>query len=148
MAQLIAPALLGVVLFLIGWFQFRKVRVSRSWPSVTGRILDGKVEMAVNPGGADEPDSTSYFPAIHYEYLVGSQLYRGDRIAFEQTTYPNAKKAQQALLLFPAGASVPVYYDPSQPSSAVLQRKATGGTVVMVLGAVLVLAALAAAFKR
>lgn len=147
MSQYIAPSVIGLLLFLFGWFQFRKVRASRSWPSVQGRIVAAKVDSSVSRGGEDEADTTSFFPAIQYEYQVGSELYRSDRIAFNQTAYQNNQKAEQALRAFPVGGIVQVFYNPAQPSAAVLERKAPAGLVLMVLGALMLAAGIFAAFK-
>jgi hypothetical protein len=40
------------------------------------------------------------------------------------------------------------HYDPADPRSAVLQRKAPGNNFLLVVGAILVLAAIAPLFKR
>lgn len=148
MAQFLVPALLGLGLFLLGWFQFRRARASRSWPAVTGRIVDAKVESETSQGDSENPDSTSFFPAIQYEYQVGAQAYRASRIAFDRKSYPKPQLASQALQAFPAGAEVLVYYDPAKPGDAVLQRTNSTGTVLMAVGGLIVVLGIAAALKR
>jgi hypothetical protein len=147
MTQILVPALVGAVLFSIGLLHFRKVRASGSWPYTPGRILSAKVDSLTTRGGPDEADSTSFFPAIQYEYLVDNQRYLGDRIAFVGKSYASRKRAEEALQAFQVGASAWVFYDPAKPSKAVLERKASGGTMLMVLGGAIVLLAIVAALR-
>jgi len=42
MAPFIIPVVLGVGLFLLGWFQYRKTLASRAWPAVAGRRSKGR----------------------------------------------------------------------------------------------------------
>jgi hypothetical protein len=142
--EIVAPGVIGAGLFAIGWFQYRKVRASRSWPSTPGRIAGGKVEMVMQSSGDDDGERASYYPAIQYEYQVGGQTYRGGEIAFNQRTYSSQKEAEAALRNYPEGGGVQVYYDPRQPGRAVLERKASVGTVLMVIGALIVTLAIAA----
>ena len=49
---------------------------------------------------------------------------------------------------FPAGNPVSVFYDPANPQNAVLERKAQGNNILLVVGGILVLAAIASLFKK
>jgi len=147
MTQILVPTLLGAVLFLIGLLHFRKVRASGSWPFTPGRIISSKIDRSVTRGGQDEADSVSFTPLIQYEYVVDNQRYVGDRIGFIGKSYSRQKQAEEALQSFPVGASVWVFYDPAKPGKAVLERKATGGTILIVLGSAILLLAIAAAVK-
>ena len=144
MIQLLLPALLGAGIFPIGWFQFRKVQASRSWPYTPGRIIAATTESSTTLGQQGEPDITSFHPAIQYEYVVENQYLRGSRIAFDQKTYSTPRKAQEALQAFQIGASVWVFYDPASPTQCVLERKSSSGTVLMIVGGVIVVAGIIA----
>jgi hypothetical protein len=145
--EYMAPGVIGAGLFALGWFQYRKVRASRNWPSTVGRILSGRVGTGVESGGEDEADTTSYYPAIQYEYQVAGQTYRGNDIAFNRKTYASQKQAEAALRVYPVGGDMLVYYDPRQPGRAVLERKASAGTALMVIGGLIVGLAAAAMIK-
>ncbi len=147
MTQILVLALLGAGLLVMGWLQFRKVQASRSWPYTPGRILSSKIDSVTTRGNQDEADQTSFCPAIQYEYFVDSQRYLGSRIAFVGKSYSRRKQAEEALSAFQVGASVWVFFDPARPGQAVLERKASGGTIWMVLGGAIVLLAIAAALK-
>jgi len=145
MTQILIPALAGVVLFSIGLLHYRKVRASASWPFTPGRILSSKIDRSETRGGPDEADSVSFTPLIQYEYVVDNQRYVGDRIAFIGKSYAMHKQAEEALQAFPVGGSVWVFHDPAKPGKAVLERKASGGTWLMVLGGAIVLLSIVAA---
>ena len=69
---------------------------------------------------------------------MAGQEYKGDKITFGFTQgYGRYAKAQAALASYPLGAQVNVYYDPANPADAVLERKAGGNTLAMVLGIIL-----------
>jgi len=147
MTQILVPALLGAGLFFFGWYQFRKVRASRSWPYTPGRILAATVQSETTRGQQDEADRTSFYPTIQYEYYVDSQRYVGSRIAFAVRSYSRRKAAEEALKAYQLGASVWVFFDPAKPAEAVLERKSPGGVLLMVVGGAIVLMGIAAALR-
>lgn len=148
MAQYILPLVIGLGLFALGWFQYRKALASRAWPAVAGRILAAKVESETTQGDEDTADSTTYYPAIQYEYEVGSATLRGSDIAFDRRGYPTARAAEKALLAFPVGSSVQVFYDPANPGKCVLERKSVTGLPLMVIGGLIALVTIATALTR
>ncbi|MEI6666646.1 MAG: DUF3592 domain-containing protein [Acidobacteriota bacterium] len=145
MATFIVPLVIGVGLFLLGFFNYRKAQASQSWPSVSGRIVAARVESETTHGDADSADSTSYYPAIQYEYQVGSALLRGSSIAFDRRGYARQSSADKALLAYQVGASAQVYYNPAKPNDCVLERKASSGLPLMIIGAVIALIVVVAA---
>ena len=148
MSQFLFPALIGVGLFALGWWQRRKYRASLAWPSVSGRIVAAAVTAQTSPGDQDSADTTNFYPAVEYEYQVGQATLRGRTIALEERGYSNRKQAEAALAAFPAGGAVEVFYNPHNPSDAVLQRKASSGMVLMSIGGLIAVLGLLAAFTR
>ena len=148
MGQFIIAAVVGLGLFLLGWFQYRKTLTSRTWPSVPGRLLAAKVEWETTRGDQDTADSTTFYPAIQYEYEVGSATFRGSMIAFDRRGYQKRQTAEKALLGFPVGSSVQVFYDPARPGECVLERKSSTGLPLMVIGGVIVLVVIASALMH
>src|SRR5512133_3281629 len=133
MASLIL-VVVGVGLFLLGWFQFRKAQASQSWPAVAGRIVAAKVLSETSQGDEDSADSTTYYPAVQYEYQVGSATFHGNRIAFGRRGYAMPKTAEKVLQAFPVGGSVQVFHDPARPGDSVLERKSSTGLPLMIIG--------------
>ena len=79
--------------------------------------------------------SISYTPKVEYTYDVGDQVFTGEKLSFGFTTrYGNQTKAEAQLAHYPEGSQVTVYYDPSNPEEAVLERKPTGTSTMLVLG--------------
>lgn len=110
-----------------GAFLFVAVRVGRTrrrlarecpqWPGTPGRIT--KSEVARNASG----DSTTYYPSLRYEYAVSGKPYTGNRISFRNGETVRRVSSQRIVDRYPAGMQVEVFYDPKQPTVAVLDRK-------------------------
>jgi hypothetical protein len=128
----------GVGAFLI-YKSFRdrkKADTSQTWPSTPGQITEARVVRSRRTDSEGDVDY-SYAPAIQYTYQVGGQEYTGDNITFGfRQTFGSQAKAEAALARFPTGGQVTVYYDPNNPGEAVLERKAGGSTLSLVLGIV------------
>lgn len=139
---------LGALLLWLGWRGQQKVKASMSWPYVLGKVVAASVRQVVERGDADTRDTTHYVPFVQYEYQVGGQNYQGNRLAFQEKGYNSHKKAFNLVAAFPVGGPVSVFFDPANPQNAVLERKAHGNNVLLVVGGILVLAAIASLFKK
>ncbi len=95
------------------------VQASQSWMPTTGKVLKSRVEVS---GG----DYTHVKPRVIYEYDVNGQTYQNDiikasdRILVIQTR--GSREAYDTVDRYPEGAVVTVYYNPQNPSQAVLER--------------------------
>jgi hypothetical protein len=139
--------LVGALLLWLGWRNRQRVNASMSWPYVAGRVISASVSESYSQGDAETPDSTSYSPVVEYEYMVGQQLYRGNRLAFQDKSYSNWKQASAVLQSFPVGGPIWVFHDPLNPANCVLDRTAHSNNFMLIVGIVLVVVALAAAIK-
>lgn len=86
-----------------------------SWPSVQGTIIRSEVE------AKRSNKSTTYGADLAYSYTVDGQRYEGNQ---ERTTVWRAGDrgfAEERVARYPVGATLPVYYQPGQPTEAVLQ---------------------------
>jgi len=120
----------------------QKAEVSQSWPATSGQITDARV--AHHTSTDSEGDrSDHYTPKVSYTYQASGQTYEGSKIGFGmQQSFGSAAKAQATLARFPMGGQVAVYYDPNNPAEAVLERKAGGSTMSLILGIVFLLVSL------
>jgi hypothetical protein len=92
---------------------------------------------------SDGDTSDHYTPKVKYTYQAIGQEYEGDKLGFGfQQSFGSQSKAQAALARFPVGAQVTVYYDPNNPAEAVLERKAGGSTLSLVLGIIFIVVSL------
>lgn len=122
----------------------KKAAASQSWPSAPGIITNLDVRRSTSTD-SDGDTTITYTPVIEYDYDVIGQTYHGSRVAFGAVTgYSSQGKAQEALIPYAIGGTVTVYYNPDNPSEAVLEQKAKSTTLTLVIGIVLILLALCA----
>jgi len=114
----------------------QKAEASQGWPATSGQITDARV--AHHTSTDSEGDrSDHYTPRVSYTYQVSGQTFEGSKIGFGmQQSFGSAAKAQAALTRFSMGGQVAVYYDPNNPAESVLERKAGGSTMSLILGIV------------
>jgi hypothetical protein len=87
---------------------------SRDWPSVTGVIEASDVQSWTGRNG------TVYDARIYYKYAVNGVQYLGKRVGHaDYVSTPG--HAQSIISKYKKGAAVPVYYNPADPSKAVLE---------------------------
>ena len=125
----------GVGIYLLIRFNKDKQKAasSQSWPSASGRIVEARVAESTSTD-SDGDRSTCYSPQIVYEYEVLGSPLRGDKIYVGlKSSSSNYKKAQEKVAQYPIGKTVSVYYNPDDPTDAVLERRAQT-TITLVLG--------------
>jgi hypothetical protein len=144
MGQVLMVAAIGIAIFLLGFFQLRKSRAAASWPTALGTIQ--KAEMQVDRD--TDPESTATLVLrLEYRFQASGREYAGARIRFDETRYPSSKAAQKALSQYPVGGQVQVFFDPQNPAECVLQKKNSAGFVFLAVGAIIIIVAVAGAFK-
>jgi hypothetical protein len=121
-STIILPVL---ILGAIGWFLYRRNQQSmayrqaaESWPATTGKVLMSSLQ------SKRTGRSRSTYPVVVYQYEVNGRGYQGQTIkAGEQ--YLNirvAGQAQATVARYPIGATVTVYYNPTNPAESALER--------------------------
>lgn len=125
---------IGIVIIVISIRARKKAEASQNWPSAQGQIIATEIKKDVSED-AEGYTTTTYKPVITYSYNVMGQTYQSDKIAFGMTTsYGRMAKAQEVLDQYPLDSPVNVYYDPDNPAEAVLERKAGGKVLGLVIG--------------
>jgi hypothetical protein len=103
---------------------------SHAWPSAEGVIDESRIDTQ-----RAKNDQKKQRLVIRYHYNIDGHSYRNDKAQFlDNVFYPNTSK-QQVVARFPAGQTVRVYYNPSDPQTAVL---ITGFPMVTFIGGLLV----------
>jgi hypothetical protein len=94
---------------------------SRKWTAIEGEVLHARVRKAQGDRGNDQYDAD-----VEYTYQPEIRPYRSTRIAFSfaGTGFLTQEGAKEFIAPYRAGKKVTVYYDPRDPSSAVLQTGA------------------------
>lgn len=105
----------GILLGII-FFTRRKVEQASNWPSTTGTVTFSTVEWR----RSSDNNGSSAYPVIQYTYQVMGQLLQGRKIAPGPEV--GGSGANKVVARYPAGTQVTVYYDPNNPSDAVLER--------------------------
>ena len=96
--------------------------VSRQWHSVTGKVIQSKIERSYSSYRASSPSKKA---VIVYRYQVEDAFFNSDRVLWGGETYHYGLDEPDKLInKYPVGKSVSVYYDPENPAEAVLERRA------------------------
>ena len=117
--------LLNAIFLGVIFFMRRKMAVVSQWPSTMGNVVASRVEHRSSSDG-----STDY-PVIQYSYQVGGQSYQGMKLAPGPEV--GGTGARKVVGRYPAGAQVMVFYNPQNPSDAVLERKAPAQWIMWLL---------------
>lgn len=135
------PIVLVVVLMII--VKVIEARRAARWPQTTAKILKSGME-ARHHQHAGEATTVTNVPAVEYEFTANGRKWRGNRISIGEDA--GGAHSEATLARFHVGATVPVYYDPADPSHCVLVRdipKGAGKGCAIIL---LVLAAIGGGF--
>lgn len=124
---------------------------SRNWPSTTGAVDNVRVTWSTSNTAPDSGTrAREYYYEVYYGYEVGGQLYSGSRYSLgdgstaSDRTWNTEEEAREAASnAYSPSQPIDVYYDPSDPASAVLKTGAGVGTYVpMIFGVALLLVGL------
>lgn len=100
------------------WFALQ----SQRWPTTMGHIVHSDVVPVYVPRGGG-----GYVPDIQVCYEVAGKSYRSDNIGYQGLLGAVGSVGPSYSDRFPHGATVPVWYDPANPSRSVLIPGASSG---------------------
>ena len=109
--------ILNVIFLGIIFFMRKRMATVSQWPATMGTVHASSLERR----SSSEGGYTNY-PVVQYSYQVGGQAYQGMKIAPGPEV--GGTGAGKVVERYPAGAQVMVFYNPQNPSDAVLERKA------------------------
>lgn len=109
---------LNVIFLGIIFFMRRRMAAVSQWPSTLGTVNASYLERR---SSSSDSGSTNY-PVVQYSYQVGGQAYQGTKLAPGPEV--GGTGAGKVVARYPAGAQVMVFYNPQNPSDAVLETKA------------------------
>jgi hypothetical protein len=121
--------ILNVVFLAIIFFMRRRMATVSQWPSTMGTVNASYLDRRYS----SDSGYTNY-PVVQYSYQVSGQAYRGMKIAPGPDV--GGTGAGKVVARYPAGAQVMVFYNPQNPSDAVLERKAPAQWLMWLLLAV------------
>jgi uncharacterized protein DUF3592 len=95
--------------------QYLRARNSLQWPTAKGVITVSRLQVGYFKG------MKGYYGDIQYRYKVGNTEYNGTRLSFTRVHLAVEDAWQKVIDNYPVGKAVAVYYDPSNPGTAVLE---------------------------
>jgi hypothetical protein len=108
----------GIVAVLFPVVTWNRVRASRRWPHVQGRIIESRLDRESRSGKG----GYTYAPRIRYSYVVDGREHESSQINFWGVVGGSQGVAERTTRRYPEGAGVAVYYNPQDSHEAVLDR--------------------------
>jgi hypothetical protein len=121
-----ALLILNVVFLAIIFFMRRKMASINQWPSTMGTVNNSYLERRYS-----SDDGSTNYPVVQYSYQVHGQIYQSSK--FAPGPEVGGSGPGKVVARYPAGAQVMVFYNPQNPSEAVLERKAPAQWVMWLI---------------
>lgn len=108
----------GVFMGIVGHSFYRAYDAQRRYVQTDGMVLSSEVRTGHDDNG------TTYGFGLRYRYQVQGVDFESNRYAFGAGTASDGYNRSAALVRrYPAGAHLPVFYDPAKPAEAVVDRR-------------------------
>lgn len=142
-----------VITIFLGWWLmvdfnlYKKIRkeleASQSWPKAFDRITASNLVREVEYSTNHDPVfrkrtmgiTASYYDKIEYSFLVGDRTYENTRVTFGaewvDIGIPSPSSFEDLAKTYSVDSLIDVYYDPSDPSNSVLERRIAGNYQTM-----------------
>lgn len=133
----ITLGVLGLILFVIYRDKLNADKKSSSWSSVPGKITSSRIEKRSSFDWHDNRRYTRYVPAIKYSYTVEGNPYQAERIGNGIYIGMTRNAVSHWTKRFPTGTTLPVYYNPADPSDAVLEPTSNSNIIGFGVGLVI-----------
>lgn len=135
---LILAAFPALIIFAAA-YKFLEVWKASRWPKAQGRVVVSTSEArSVKSMDAKSNDTERRtFAKIVYEFTVAGRKYRGDRVSIGEDL--GNFQVAETIAKYPRGKEVTVYYNPVNPTQAVLERDVPPGIFKGIVILVLVL---------
>jgi hypothetical protein len=112
----------GLTIFL-GLREIEAAQGSKTWPTVSGTVKSSGIDWSDD----DTRHSDSAYARVSYTYEVGGFLHTSDKVLYGDYGSSDTSHADSIASRYKPGQVVAVYYDPADPSAAVLQPGVNGG---------------------
>ena len=108
--------ILNVIFLAVIFFMRRRMATVSQWLSTMGTVVMSTIDRRSTSDGYTD------YPVVQYSYQIGGQPYQSTKLAPGPEV--GGTGARKVVAKYPAGAQMMVFYDPQNPSDAVLERKA------------------------
>jgi hypothetical protein len=124
---------------LVGFFslyrQWKTAEASGRWPQTAGTITSSSITLRERIGAGGAKTWTVH---VAYTYVVDGKPRDGTVIHLGGfPSYDSAERAREVQAKYAEGSAIPVFYDPVDPASAVLEAGAPAAAGSLALGATL-----------
>lgn len=126
--------LIGLAIIYFGITGVLSGNASKNWPTTPGTMI---VSNFTSTYSCDNNNGcqTYYNLVLEYSYSVSGKSYMGNMLSLSSSSSTSYNYVYGIINQYPPGANVTVYYNPSNPSQAVLQTGTGSGTyILLVLG--------------
>ncbi|MBF0503997.1 MAG: DUF3592 domain-containing protein [Candidatus Omnitrophica bacterium] len=113
----------GITILLWCFSIFKHSLDALHWPKTTGKIISSSLTINHLPKYLDSRENPLrwYGTEVRYEYFVDYVKYESTRLSFQNGDTRNPQNALMLINQYRDHPSVTVYYDPLDPSEAVLE---------------------------
>jgi hypothetical protein len=122
----------GLACVIAGLVQRKRARDAASWPTVQGQVIESGLQEH-RTYDSESGASINFLPVVQFRYTLLGQVYSGDHISFGNVYY-DKRTAMKKIAPYTAGSLVTIHYDPDNPANAVLEIKAIGSNLLLILG--------------
>jgi hypothetical protein len=102
-----------------------EVRKAARWPMTMGTIVKSESGFELKRTAGGDMPVNRRVANIAFEFKVGGRSYTGTRFTLAEITAE--EDVPQVLARYPKGKTVPVYYNPADPTQSVLERDTPKG---------------------
>ena len=147
---LVLAAFPGLIIFA-AIYKYMEVSEAARWPSAPGQVVVSKSETRQVKTGPNSSDTEPRnFAKIVYEYTVAGRKLRCDRVSIGENL--GNFEVVETIAKYPVGKAVTVYYKPTEPTKAVIERDVPPGmwkgVTYLVLGMVAVIVGFIVGFRK
>ena len=109
----------GIGVSILGVQTTQKSIASDNWPQTQGTIITSDIE--THKTHTKHGYSYTYGPEIVYTYSVNGQSYTANKVSYSTGSSSDVSYAQKIVNTYPVGTQIPVFYNPENPTEAVLE---------------------------
>jgi hypothetical protein len=132
-------AIIGIIMLVIGQRERTKARATEQWPTVEGTVTSSQIEAETRTSRDDDGMTrhhTTHIPLVAYTYVLQGKTYQGNKVFPGGRMGFDVGTAQGIINRYQVGQAATVHYNPADPAEAVLETKAKGGNILIIIGAV------------
>jgi hypothetical protein len=122
----------GLACVIANLVQRKRANEAKTWPTVAGVVTSSGLQEQ-RSYDSESGTSISYKPVVTYTYTLMGQTFTGEQLSFGNMNYDRGTAAKK-IAPYPQGAQVLVHYDPDNPLNAVLETKAAGSILFLIIG--------------